>query len=171
MQSRDNRKYDVKSVSETFFYELTGSHQFILCFFSGGIKTLPLKTAYRLYVQTHLTGDRSADHKRYVSVGSLNLSNLIWIWIWKKIPTRRSSKNMTTCFRHDDEWKVQNCTILCKCKKAGSRTAAKSWNSHTDNITASDLWPLTRLVKLHVSWWSHCCELLLINVNIFLGGD
>lgn len=82
MQSRDNRKYDVKSVSETFFYELTGSHQFILCFFSGGIKTLPLKTAYRLYVQTHLTGDRSADHKRYVSVGSLNLSNLMFVFFY-----------------------------------------------------------------------------------------
>lgn len=78
-------------------------------FFSGGggIKTLPLKTAYRLYVQTHLTGDRSADHKRYVSVGSLNLSNLMGFFFnkkkKKKIPTRRSSKNMTTCFRHDDE--------------------------------------------------------------------
>lgn len=76
---------------KNFFYELTGSHQFILCFFSGGggIKTLPLKTAYRLYVQTHLTGDRSADHKRYVSVGSLNLSNLMGFFFNKK----RKKKN------------------------------------------------------------------------------
>lgn len=154
----------LEEIWKTFFDELssvgstewaaTDTHQFFLFFVFFGNKDTSIKTAYRLYVQTYLTGDRSGDYKRpgrslerkkeraSCQCEKFNLSNLMFkINTWEKTTWPSLLQNMTTCFRHNDEWKYKT-VQYCASAKVGGRT--KLWNLHTHNIT-SDLWPF---------WWN-----------------
>lgn len=156
------------SVKHFFMNSLVHISSFFV-FFSGGIKTLPLKTAYRLYVQTHLTGDRSADHKRYVSVGSLNLSNLMFFFFIKKKNKKSRPVAPPKIWRHvlgtmmSEKYKTVQYCASAKKLEAELQLNPETLTQIISPPLTSDLWPV---------WWNYtflgevtvvnCCLLMLI---------